>query len=182
MAIAYSLTSPIHRWQLEHLECILVTVNNLHAKSASAHDYLLPSDIPQHFSEFGADFMVNIEKELFGTLHNNTIIYGTDLVDALYAMFTKDSWTHGILCLGPAASASACAIFVQPNHSYIFDPHSRDKIGMQMDSGTSVLLHFTDIETCCLYITEVTKRMDTNQYDLTIIKIGYCQEQYLHDQ
>ena len=32
-----------------------------------------------------------------------------------------------------------------------------------------------------IYITEVTERKDTNQYDITIIKIIYCQEQYLHD-
>ena len=52
---------------------------------------------------------------------------------------------------------------------------------MPMDPDTSVLLHFTDIETCCLYITEAAERMGTNQYGLTIIKIGCCQEQYLHD-
>ena len=82
--------------------------------------------------------MINIEKELFGTLYNNTNICGTDLIYALSSMFTQDAWTHGILCPGPAASASACAIFVQPNHSYIFDPHRRDKIGMPVDPGTSV--------------------------------------------
>ena len=39
-----------------------------------------------------------------------------------------------------------------------------------MDPGTSVPLHFTDIETCCLYITEVAERMDTDQYYVTTIK------------
>ena len=115
--------------------------------------------------------MINIEKELFDTLHNNTKLCATGLIDALYSMFTHDSWTHGTSCLGPAAFASTCAIFVQPNHCYIFDPHSRDKVEMPMDPGTSILLHFTDIETCCLYVTEVAERMDTNQYDLTITKI-----------
>ena len=126
--------------------------------------------------------MINIEKEQFGTLHNNTNICGTDLIDALSSLFTQDSWTHGILYLGPAKSASASPIFLLLNHCYIFNPHSRDKIGMPMDPVTSVLLHFTDIETYCLYIAEVAERMDTNQYNLTIIKIRYCQEQYLHDQ
>ena len=50
---------------------------------------------------------------------------------------------------------------------------------MPMDPGTSVLLNFTDIESCCLFITEVAERMDTNQYDLTIIKIGYCQDTFM---
>ena len=125
--------------------------------------------------------MMNTEKELVGTLHNNKNICRTDLMDALCSMFTQASWTNGFFCLGPAASASACTIFVQTNHSYIFDPHSRDKIGMPVDPGTYVLLHFTDIETC-LYITEGEERMDTNQYNLTIMKIGYCQEQYLYNQ
>ena len=174
MAIAYSLTYLIHKWQSEHFDSILVTGNNLYAKIANTHDYLLPSDIPEHFSEFGAGFKINAEKELCGTLHNNTNICGTDLIDALSSMFTQDSWTLRFLHHGPAASASACAIFVQPNHCCIFDPHNRDKIGMPMDPGTLVLLHFTEIETCCLYITEVAERMDTNQYDLTIIKIRYC--------
>ena len=53
---------------------------------------------------------------------------------------------------------------------------------MPMDPGTSVLLHFTDIETCCPYIIEVEERMSTNRYDQMIIKIRYCQEHYLHDQ
>ena len=135
MAIAYSLTFPIQRWQLEHLDSILVTGNNLYAKIASTHDYLLPIYNPEHFSELGADFMINIEKEIFGTLHNNINICGTDLIDALFSVFTQDSWTHGILCLSPTASAYACAIFVQPNHCFMFDPHSRDKIGMPMDPG-----------------------------------------------
>ena len=126
--IVYSLTFPIHGWQSEHLDCILISGNNLHAKVASTHEYLLPRDMLQQVSEFGADFMINIEKELFGTLHNNTNICGTDLIDALSSMLTQDSWTHGSLCLGPAATTSACAIFVQPNHSYILDPHRRDKI------------------------------------------------------
>ena len=51
MAIAYSLTFLIHRQQSEYLDCILVTGSNLHAKNASTHDYLLLSDIPEHFSE-----------------------------------------------------------------------------------------------------------------------------------
>ena len=64
MAVAYSLTFPIHRWQSEHLDSILVTGNNLYTKIASTHDYLLPSDIPEHFSKFRADFMINNEKDL----------------------------------------------------------------------------------------------------------------------
>ena len=90
MAIAYSLTFPIHRWQSKNLESILVTGNNLYAKIASTHYYLLPSDIPEHFSEFGHDFMIIIEKELFGTLHNNTNTCGTDFIDDLSSMFTQD--------------------------------------------------------------------------------------------
>ena len=38
MAIAYSLKLPIHRWQSEHLDFILVTRNNLYAKIAAIHD------------------------------------------------------------------------------------------------------------------------------------------------
>ena len=99
MAIAYSLTFPIHRSQSEHLNSILVTGSNLYAKISSTHDYLLSSYIPEHFSEFGAEFMINIEKELFGTFHNNTNICETDLIDALSSMFTQDSWTHELYAL-----------------------------------------------------------------------------------
>ena len=88
MAIAYSLIFPFHRWQSVHLDCILVTRNNLHAKIASTHDYLLSSDIPECLPEFGADFIINIEKELFRTLHNNINICGTVLIDTLSSMFT----------------------------------------------------------------------------------------------
>ena len=63
MATAYSLIFSIHRWQSENLDCILVTGNNLYKKIASTHDYLLPSDIPQHFSEFGADIMITLGKD-----------------------------------------------------------------------------------------------------------------------
>ena len=158
MTIVYSLTFPFHRLQSGHLDCILVTGNNLHVKIASTHDFLLPSDIPEHFSEFRADLMIHTEKELFGTLHNNINICGIWL-DRCFVFNAhtgfKDSWK----CMSWSCSIFfyMCNICSAKSLLHIC-PHSRDKIGMSMDPGTSVLLYFTDIETCCLYSTDIGER------------------------
>ena len=84
----------------------------------------------------------------------------------------KDIWTYGILCLGHMTSGSASALLIHGNDCYIFDPHSRDSTGKPIEGGTSVLLHFHNVQECCVYIKQLGNIMNCNQYELTFIKIS----------
>ena len=172
MAIIYTSVMPVDQWQSEHLDCILVTGNKLYLTIHSSHDYLMISDIPDVVTEYGGHYNINKYKEMFGTLGENEINVGTNLIDAIQLMVNKDIWTYGILCLGHMTSGSASALLIHGNDCYIFDPHSRDSTGKPIEGGTSVLLHFHNVQECCVYIKQLGNIMNCNQYELTFIKIS----------
>ena len=58
MAVIYSFVLPVEQWQTEHLDCILITGNNLYQTIKSPDDYLLVSDIPNFIAEFGGYYKV----------------------------------------------------------------------------------------------------------------------------
>ena len=91
------------------------------------------------------------------------------MIDALQSVVTSDLWMYGILCLGDAISASASAIFVATNLCYIFDPRSRSNTCMPINPGASILLDFIDIKTTFMYLKDLAQKLNTNQYDLSII-------------
>ena len=53
VAIIYSSVLSVEHWQSEHLDCILVTGNNLYLTIKWTHDYLLVSELPDFRAEFG---------------------------------------------------------------------------------------------------------------------------------
>ena len=171
MAIIYTSVMTVDQWQSEHLDCILVTGNKLYLTIHSSHDYLMISDIPDVVKEYGGH-NINKYKEMFGTLGENEINVGTNLIDAIQLMVNKDIWTYGILCLGHMTSGSASALLIHGNDCYIYDPHSRYSTGKPIEGGTSVLLHFHNVQECCVYIKQLGNIMNCNQYELTFIKIS----------
>ena len=77
------------------LNCILVTGNELYLTIHSSHDYLMISDIPDVVTEYGRHYKINKYKEMFGTLGENEINVGTNLIDAIQLMVKKgymDIW------------------------------------------------------------------------------------------
>ena len=76
------------------------------------------------------------------------------------------------------------AIFLRNKSLYIFDSHSRDSVGLQTTSGTSVLLSFLShdhlsayIHQC--YIWNVGDRSDSNrelQYEIQFVKVSTTQQ------
>ena len=172
MAVIYTFVMPVDQWQSEHLDCILVTGNKLYLTIHSSHDYLMTIDIPYVVTEYGGHYNINKYKEMFGTLGENEINVGTNSIDAIELMVNKDIWTYDILCLGHMTSGSASALLIHGNDCYIFDPHSRDSTGKPIEGGTSVLLHFHNVQECCVYIKQLGNVMNCNQYELTFIKIS----------
>ena len=172
MAITYTSVMPVNLWESEHLDSILVTGNKLYLTIDSNHDYLMINDIPDVVTEYGGHYKINKYKEMFGTLGENEIDVGTNLIDAIQLMVKNDIWTYGILCLGHMTSGSASALLIHQNDCYIFDPHSRDSTGKPIEGGTSVLLHFHNVKECCVYIKQLGNIMNCNQYELTLIKVS----------
>ena len=79
-------------------------------------------------------------------------------------------------------SGSASALLLHGNHCYIFDPHSRDSTGKPVEGGTSVLLHFHNVQECCVYIKQLGDIMNCNQYELTLIKVSNILNKCLQDE
>ena len=69
------------------------------------------------------------------------------------------------------------------NNFYVFDSHSRDRNGKIAESGTAVLLHFTNLNQYCSHILELCFSLNCNYYEITIINVrNLFIETYFNDQ
>ena len=69
------------------------------------------------------------------------------------------------------------------NNYYIFDPHSRDRNGKVVESGASILLHFTTIRQFFSYIQELGSSLNCNYYQITTVSVNSLLfERYVTDQ
>ena len=173
---------PIKYWEPKHLDEILQIGDGLYRSINSSHYYLLVSDIPDVVTEFGEQYSVQRNGEMFGLISRplpNGI--GQRLDDAIRSMIQESKWTNGVLCIGQAPDSStysrlqggsACALLVTKNNNYTFDPHRRDKNGKVVESGASILLHFTTIRQFCSYIQELGSSMNCNYYEITTVRVN----------
>ena len=162
MAIIYSNILPMKYWEQKHLDEILRIGDRLYQRINCPHDYLLVSDVPNVVTEFGEQYSITRNTELFGPIKNTLPGgIGQELDHSVKSMIKENKWTTGVLCIGQTPDASlhsrlqggsACSLVVAKNNFYIFDSHSRDRNGKVVESGTSVLLHFTTIKQCCSHI------------------------------
>ena len=163
--------------------------DRLYRRINSPHYYLLVSDIPDVVTEFGEQYSVQRSGEMFGPISRPLPSgIGQRLNDAIKSMIQESKWTNGVLCIGQAPDSSAysrvqggsaCALLVTKNNYYIFDPHSRDRNGRVVESGASILLHFTTIRQFCSrawFFTEF-------YYEITIVSVNSLLfERYVTDQ
>ena len=69
------------------------------------------------------------------------------------------------------------------NNYCIFDPHSGDKNGKVVESGTFILLHFTTIRQFCSNIQELCSILNCNYYEITTVSVNSLLfERYVTDQ
>ena len=193
MAIIYSIMLPIKYWQPENLDEILIIGDILYNKINCPHDYLLVSDIPDIVKVFDQKYSVTRNGELFGQITSSSCDQiGQEIYYSIKSMIQENKWTTGVLCIGQAPDTSlhsrqqggsACALLVNMNNFYIFDSHSRDSNGKIAESGTSVLLHFTNINQYCSHILELCFSLNCNYYEITIINVrNLFIEIYLNDE
>ena len=153
---------------------------------------LLVSDIPDIVKEFREQYSVTRNGEFFGPITNAPCDHiGQELDYSIKSMIQENKWTTGVLCIAQAPDTSlhsrlqggsACALLVTKNNFYVFDSHSRDRNG-KIESGTAVLLHFTNLKQCCSHILELGFSLNCNYYEITIINVrNLCIETYLNDQ
>ena len=140
---------------------------------------------------FGEKYSVQRNGEMIGQISRplpNGI--GQRLDDAIRSMIQESKWTNEVLCQAPDSSAysrlqggSACALLVIKNNYYIFDPHSRDTNNKVVESGASILLHFTAIRQLCTHIQELGSSLNCNYYEIITISVNSLLfERYVTDQ
>ena len=193
MAIIYSIMLPIRYWEPENLDEILIIGDMLYNKINCPHAYLLVSDIPDIVKVFEQKYSVTRNGELFGQITSSPCDQiGQELYYSIQSMIQENKWTTGVLCIGQAPDTSlhsrqqggsACALLVNMNNFYVFDSHSRDRNGKIAESGTAVLLHFTNLNQYCSHILELCFSLNCNYYEITIINVrNLFIETYFNDQ
>ena len=184
---------PLKSWEAKNLDAVLRSGDRLYCRINSQHDYLLVNDIPDVITEFGEQFSISKNGEMFGMLIKGQFNgIGQELDVALKSMIQHNKLTHAIMCIGqpPALSmtarlqgSSACALLLIKDNYYIFDPHSRNKHGKPDDSGAAVLLNFKTIRHLCSYIRDLGISLNCHYYEITIISVNhFLLGKYVDDQ
>ena len=192
IAIIYSTVLPLKNWEAKNLDSILRSGDRLYSRINSKHDYLLVNDIPDVITEFGEQYSIDKNGEMFGLLTKGQFDgIGQELHIALKSIVQHNKITYGIMCIGqPPTSVSAglqggsaCALLLMKDNYYIFDPHSRDKYGNPVDSGAAVLLNFKTIKHLSSYIRDLGISLKCEYYEITIINVNhFLLGKYVDDQ
>ncbi len=83
----------------------------------------------------------------------------------------SDRWMYAMLFLSDGVAGSSVLLCVHKSQVYIFDSHSQNGKGQVVSNGTSVLLKFSKLLDCFLYIQVQAWNMNSLLFDLTEIHV-----------
>ena len=152
-------------WTTETMDFILQERDKLYSNIDVDNQLLLPSDLPTCVHICNRVCEIVKGKEAFGSFVENT----AETKNILFALctFIQKTKTSELLCIGDKMGASAIAVLSMDTSFFIFDAHSRDDCGMPCPNGTSVLMHFTDMDRTVSYICELAHSLSAMLFHWT---------------
>ena len=136
-ALCWTQTKQISHWVRRDLDHILVEGDNLY-KSLHTSDMLSVDQLPAFVKMYNHDIPVQYLR----------------LETQLATLINGDSFLRDLLTTGGNNGITLCLLFMEgfttaiillSNCYYLFDSHSRDKRGLSVVDGTSVLMKFRDL-------------------------------------
>ena len=133
---------------------------------------LLPSDIPQYITVDEMNYGLVELKSYIGSFTSAQKDFNITTIDMLRDVFNE--FGDFLLCIGESASA----ILRHGRTYYMYDPHSRNSDGFPDANGASILLTFNSFNKLSKYLTYLAMKLNTDQFELTPIKIVVGVEDY----
>ena len=144
MACVMAAIKKPFNWTTETMDYILQEGDKLYCNIDVGHELLLPSDLPKCVHMNNRVCEVVRGKEAYGSFVEN--ITKTKEILFVLCTFLQRTMTSALLCVGDKTGSFAIALISIDTSLFIFDAHSRDNYGMPCPNGTSILMHFSDIE------------------------------------
>ena len=136
---------------IESLDKILLCGDKLYRKIRTENDFLQIHEVGCHITEFGNTYKLSIDKEF---LDVRQVSVGTSLEHASYLAYAGGGKLSStcVLCVGNEKGGSASLLFLCKGICYVFDPHSRNNLGLPSSNGTSVVISFKSRQSLISYI------------------------------
>ena len=152
-------------WTTGIMDYILQQGDKLYCNIDVGHELLLPSDLPNCVHMDNRVCEIVRGKEAYGSFVEN-IAKTKDILFVL-CTFIQRTMTSALLCMGDQMGSSAIAVLSMETSLFIFDAHSRDNSGLPCPNGTSVLMHFTDIDQTVSYICDLAHSLSAKLFHWT---------------
>ncbi|KAK6168644.1 hypothetical protein SNE40_019836 [Patella caerulea] len=178
VAVLFSCIKPVHIWNTNDLDKILIAGNELYSflqSSSSMHNrYILISELPRSLIVFEKLFNIDIQLDsVVGLMRNgdSTFEYNEvsmTLYEALQTCLLQ--YESCFITFG----GNTFVIMKRNEMYYIFDSHSRSSVGLLTADGTSVLIEYKgiiDVYTHCCNLAESMEIGVNTQFEVTGINV-----------
>ncbi len=141
-AIMRSQTKCLKYWQMNEMDNVLNTGNelygSLHRSSTMSNEYLLVSELPTDLNVYESNFSMNYGEPVTGTFNeNDPSLEEYDMISLRKAVEqTIQIYQACFICF----HGSTFAVIAQDGIYYMFDSHSRNVHGSQVQEGTIIMM------------------------------------------
>ena len=175
LSLIYNIDKNCKFWPSKDLTQILYSGNilyNVIGKSTT----LLVSELPQHIKLYNSIYKVEEKTSVIGNIFQRNEQFQVLSFDQVEEFINSNE--KCILIIG---DSSISVQYVEKKY-YIFDPHQRNSYGFPDSNGCAIVLKFNTFHNLYLYICELSKNLNTFNYELIPIKITkYKQVQIDHN-
>ena len=147
------------------MDYILQEGDKLYRTIDTGHQLLLSSDLPGCIHLKDTVFEILRGKEAYGSFVEN-VTKNKNILVAL-CTFLQKTRTSALLCIGDKMGSSAITLFSMDTSICVFDAHSRDNSGMPCPNGSSILMHFDNIEHIVSYICQLADSLSAKLFHWT---------------
>lgn len=152
-------------WRSSDIDFILHLGNTLYSTIPKTSSYLFPSDLPEYIKCGRQCFRLQLGESFSGVVsHELNILPNIQICMPLEKALKMALGGHyAFLCL----ETYGVALFIQHGTFYIFDSHSRDKFGLQHESGVAILMGFSSIDDLIEHIKRLADSLSAVQFEVT---------------
>lgn len=176
-AIMRSRTKCMKYWQMDEMDNVLNTGNELYgflqrSSTMSNDEYLLVSELPTELNVYENNFSMNYGEPVTGTLNENDPSLGE------YGMISLRNAVEQTIQIYQACficfHGSTFAVIAEDGIYHVFDSHSKNVHGSQVEDGTSIMMlavSWQGVYRYCLNLAQSMNLSVNEQFEITGVNL-----------
>ena len=164
LSLIYNMYKTCKYWRPTDLKNILYSGNILY-NSIGKTTTLLVSELPQYIKLYNYIYNIKENNSIIGNIFEKKELFNCLTFNEVEDFLCTHKYC--ILIIGD----SAISIQYIDKKYYTFDPHQRNTYGFPDSNGFSIALKFHTFNNLCSYICELSKKLNSHNYELIPISI-----------